>query len=179
MTSRNIIALLEGGDRRSIGRSEQVVTLVLREPRLFGELLRGLWSADPLVRMRTVDAAEKITRANPELIQPHKKELLGLMAETAQEELRWHLALMVPRLMLTVDERQNVVSHLWRYLEDRSSIVKTCALQAFFELAQGDPSLRTTVVDLLRQSARGGTAAMKARSRKLLTALEADSKTTI
>jgi hypothetical protein len=129
--------------------------------------------------MRAADAAEKITRTNPELIHSYKKELLGLMDEVAQKELRWHLALMVPRLVLTLDERQHVVACLRRYLEDRSSIVKTCALQALFELAQEDPGLRTTVVDLLRHSARGGTAAMKARSRKLLAVLEADSKTTI
>ena len=52
--------------------------------------------------MRAADAAEKITVTRPELLKPHKLELLGLLDEAEQIELRWHLALMAPRLALTV-----------------------------------------------------------------------------
>ncbi|HYW40358.1 MAG TPA: hypothetical protein VE957_19800 [Terriglobales bacterium] len=41
--------------------------------------------------MRTADATEKVTRKNRELLLPYKKELLGLMAGTTEQELRWHL----------------------------------------------------------------------------------------
>src|SRR4029077_16667487 len=68
MPSENILALLQGGDRRSIGRSVKVVTIVSKNPRLFPKLIAGLWSADPLVRIRAADAAEKITRRNRELL---------------------------------------------------------------------------------------------------------------
>lgn len=77
------------------------------------------------MRMRAADAAEKVTRKNPQLLQPFKKELLGLMADAGQQELRWHLAVMIPRLPLTSWERQRATSLLNSYLEDRSSIVKT------------------------------------------------------
>jgi hypothetical protein len=40
---------------------------------LFPELIAGLWSDDPLVRMRAADAAEKVTRGNHEILQPYKK----------------------------------------------------------------------------------------------------------
>ena len=59
-----------------------------------------------------------------------------------------------------------------RYLEDRSSIVKTFALQGLADLAQDDLGLRPRVLEILREATRTGTAAMKARSRKLLTRLE-------
>jgi hypothetical protein len=58
------------------------------------------------------------------------------------------------------------------YLQDRSSIVRTSALQGLADLAQDDTSLRPKVIELLRESTRDGTAAMKARSRKLLLRLE-------
>ena len=58
------------------------------------------------------------------------------------------------------------------YLEDRSSIVKTSALQGLADLARHDASLLPKVMELLRESTRSGTAAMKARSRKLLLQLE-------
>jgi hypothetical protein len=83
-----------GGDRRSIGRADEVTVAVSKNLAMFPELIQGLWSDDPLVRMRTADATEKITRRNPDLLRRYKRELLRLMAETKQQELRWHLAAM-------------------------------------------------------------------------------------
>ena len=104
MSSQRIAVLLRGGDRRSIGRSNEVVKLVLRAPRRFAELIQCLWSDDPIVRMRAADATEKVSAIKPELLPPYKAELLGLLAETDQIELRWHLAQMVPRLPVTKAE---------------------------------------------------------------------------
>ena len=118
--------------------------------------------------MRAADVAEKVTRERPELLRPYKKELLGLLAETPVKEMRWHLAAIVPRLALNPKERLSAVASLEGYLMDDSSIVKTFALEGLAELSVNDPVLRTRVVELLRKSARSGTAAMKARSRILL-----------
>jgi hypothetical protein len=172
MPRKNILTLLEGGDRRTIGRADQVAAIVSKATGRFPELIAGLWSGDPLVRMRSADATEKVTRSNHELLQPYKKELLGLMAETKEQELRWHLAAMVPRLPLNARERELAVSLLNSYLEDRSSIVKTCALQGLADLAQDDSILRPKVIELLRESTRNGTPAMRARSRKLIQVLD-------
>jgi hypothetical protein len=169
---KNILQVLEAGDRRTIGRSNQVAAIVSKNTKLFSELIAGLWSDNTVVRMRAADAAEKVTRTNPELLQPHKKELLGLMMESSQQELRWHLAAMVPRLTLSNKERPHVVSVLNSYLEDRSSIVKTFALQGLADLASDDPGLRPPVLELLLHATRHGTPAMKARSRKLLARME-------
>lgn len=168
MPHANILALLEGGDRRTIGRSDQVVAMVLDTPRLFPKLIEGLWHADQLVRMRAADATEKVTRKHREFLHPYKKELLGLMAEAQEQELRWHLAVMVPRLILNAKERQTASSSLKGYLEDRSSIVKTFALQGLVDLAHDEPGMRLEVIEILRKATRDGTPAMKARSRKLL-----------
>jgi HEAT repeat protein len=172
MPRKHILPLLQGGDRRTIGRADQVAEIVSKEPELFPELIAGLWSEDPLVRMRAADSAEKVTRKNRDLLLPYKRELLGLIAETGQQELRWHLAAMVPRLRLNAKERQIAISSLNSYLEDRSSIVKTFALQGLADLAQDDPSIQPEVIDTLREATRSGTPAMKARSRKLLLRLE-------
>lgn len=109
---------------------------------MFGPLISGLWDADPLVRMRAADAAEKVTRTKRGLLQSYKKELLGLMAEERQIEVRWHLALMVPRLALDAKEKEAAASLLRGYLEDRSSIVRTHALQGLTDLTETDASMR-------------------------------------
>lgn len=169
-----ILQLLEGGDRRSISGVAEAVEMVSRNPRLFPGLLKGMWHENALVRMRAADAAEKITRTRRDLLQRHKGALLGLMPEATEQELRWHLAAMIPRLVLNDQERQLVVSVFERYLQDRSSIVKTFALQGLADLAREDSHLRPGVIERLREATRNGTAAMKARSRKLLLDLVED-----
>jgi hypothetical protein len=172
MRRQSIAAMLKDGDRRSIGKANKIAKLVVSEPPQFTELIRCLWDDDPVVRMRAADAAEKLTLTRPELLNSHKKELLGLLAEAEQIELRWHLALMVPRLALTSPERQRAAATLQRYLEDRSSIVKTFALQGLADLARQDASLRELAKQVIEESLRTGTAAMKARARKLLKELK-------
>ncbi len=168
MASKNILSLLSGGDRRSIGQADEVAVAVSKEPQLFPELIEGLWSEDPLIQMRAADAAEKVTRTNTALLQPYKKRLLGLLADAVEQELRWHLAAMVPRLRLGAAERRVASGALQSYLGDRSSIVRTFALQGLADLAQDDLNMRAGVIRLLREACRSGTPAMKARSRKLL-----------
>jgi hypothetical protein len=167
-----MLSLLPRGDRRSIGRSDQVAAMVCSNAKLFPELMAGLWSADPLLRMRAADAAEKVTRQQPELLQPYKKELLGLMTQAEEQELRWHLAVLIPRLPLNAKELQTAMAALNRYLLDRSSIVKTFALQGLADIARDAPEMRLQVTEIVRGAARNGTPAMKGRSRKLLIQLE-------
>jgi hypothetical protein len=160
--------MLAGGDRRSIGRANEVADLVRLQPKKIAELVECLWDTDPCVSMRAADAAEKISRDQAALLQPYKSPLLGLLTDAAQQEVRWHLAVIIPRLRLTASERQRAVEHLQTYLEDRSSIVKTSAMQGLSDLASQDVSLRPMVLDLLRTLTRTGTPAMRARGRILL-----------
>jgi len=172
MARNKIINLLKGGDRRSIGRADSVALMVDESPELFAKLIAGMWDEDPIVRMRSADAAEKVTRQNCELLKPYRKELLSLLAETTEQEVRWHLALIVPRLPLNAEEKERAVFVLKGYLDDRSSIVKTCALQGLANFAEVEPNIRTTVIKILQEARRRGTAAMKARSRRLLRGME-------
>lgn len=167
-SSSSLLKKLAGGDRRSVGRSNEVVADVLKQPARFAELIHGLGSEDPLVRMRAADAAEKISLKRPDLLTPFKPQLLRLLDEVGEQELRWHLAQMVPRLRLTQKQRFRAASAFRRYLKDRSSIVRTSALQGLADIAAQDESLVPEIKTLLQYTVTSGTAAMKARSRKLL-----------
>jgi len=93
---RRIRKLLAGGDRRSIGRSAQVVADVLAHPERFGAVIAAISDDAPVVRMRAADAAEKITAQRPELLGPYKRLLLDDLARASQAEVRWHVAQMLP-----------------------------------------------------------------------------------
>jgi hypothetical protein len=81
---------------------------------------------------------------------------------------------MLPRLPPTRRQAREVFSLVCRYLEDRSVIVRVCALQATFELSRKDPSLRGPVRELVEASCRTGDPAIRARGRKLLSLLKED-----
>jgi len=166
-----LLAKLEGGDRRSIGRADEVVQDVLHDPALFDEVFRGLWSENDLIRMRCADVAEKVTLTHPELLQPYKQPLLERVARIPQQEVRWHVAQMLPRLELSQEERAWAVGILRGYLQDKSQIVKTFALQALADLAGKDAALRPQVIQWLEQLTAAGSPAVKSRGRKLLARL--------
>jgi len=167
-----IRSMLAGGDRRSIGRVREIVALVQRKPNQTNHVFRCLWDPDACVRMRAADALEKLSRREPHLIQTYRSQLLGLLAETTQKEMRWHLAVMIPRLRLTTSECQRTAELLFSYLEDKSSIVRTCAMQGLADLTPQCPGLRAMILDQLRLCSRTGTPAMRARGRILLQRME-------
>jgi hypothetical protein len=168
MSTLIILRKLKGGDRRSIGRSSEVVTDVLADPRLFGALFAGLSADDPVVRARAADAVEKISVIHPEYLRPYRATLVGELARCEQKEVRWHVHQMLPRLWWNARERQEVCDILTDYLRDSSSIVKTFAMQALADLAARAPDLRPAVLRQLQKLTVSGTPAMRARGRKLL-----------
>lgn len=168
--------LSEGRGRFSSGRVREVATLVLANPKTVSLLVECLWDEDPGVANRAADALERASYHLPSLLKPWKAPLLGLLAEADQNKLRWNLALIVSRLELTVPECRRAAVTLQTYLEDKSSIVKTCAMQGLAGLARQDASLLPMVLDLLRILARTGTPAMRARGRILLRRLETDNR---
>jgi hypothetical protein len=167
----DILQKLSGGDRRSIGRADEVVAEVLGDLVLFDAVFAGVYSDDPVIRMRAADVCEKVSAQHPECLGPHKRDILGSVAAIEQQEVRWHVAQMLPRLDLDREERARAVEILTGYLAERSKIVKTFAMQALADLAQGDASLRPEVEALLVDLAETGSPAMRSRGRRLLAQL--------
>lgn len=163
-----ILRKLEGGDRRSIGRSNEVVADVIANPDLFDAVFSGLQSNDPILRARSADALEKITLQHPEYLRPYRTALIGPLARLDQKEVRWHIAQMLPRIGWNRRERQQVLAVLTLYLDDSSSMVKTFAMQAFADLANEWPELEVDILRMLKKLTAAGTPAMKARGRRLL-----------
>jgi hypothetical protein len=163
---------LSKGDRRSIGASNRAASIVLQKPRLIAVLFRGLESEDPLLRMRCADAIEKATATAPKYLQPYKRRILKYFSEIEQKEVRWHVAPMLARLSLSPLEESSAVAVLLRYTSDRSSIVKTMAMQALADIALRCPSRLAEVTRHIQELSIIGTPAMKARGRKLLKLLQ-------
>lgn len=100
-----------------------------------------------------------------------KLKLLELAAHTRQQELRWHLAQMVPRLQLTTSEKNKIIAIFFDYLQDKSKIVVTFAMQALADFAAADSTLRPRVIRMLEAKIETGSPAVKSRGIKLLAKL--------
>jgi hypothetical protein len=170
----NIVDQLAGGDRRSLGRANIVVKEILRDPKLFSVVFEAVLQDDPVVRMRAADAIETVTVSRPGLLQAHKRKLLGKVAAQKQQEVRWHVALMLLRSRFTPKERNQAVAILFDYLEDKSSIVKTFAMQSLADFARQDRRLSARVVPILMHLTDNGTPAIRSHGRKLLKVLGAE-----
>jgi HEAT repeat protein len=102
------------------------------------------------------------------LLLPYKQRLLDEVAAVEQQEVRWHVAQMVPRLPLSGAERDRAVAILEDFLRDESKIVQVNAMQALADLTGDDEALRQRVTLILEQVTEAGSPAVKARGRKLL-----------
>jgi len=69
---------LKGADLRSIGKANEVATMVHTQ-KDFDQLFSGLNHSDRKVVMRTADAIEKITGKKSGFLTPHKKTIFGTM----------------------------------------------------------------------------------------------------
>jgi hypothetical protein len=168
----DLLSKLKGGDRRSIGNVSAIVTAVGKKPGLFKDLVSGLFDPDPIVRMRAADAMEKISADDPQLLEPFKSKLVGLARQTRQQELRWHLAQMIPRMDLTPQETNTVTDIFVDYLLDDNKIVVTFAMQALSDLAAKKGRISTGVLSALEKLTQTGSPAIKARGKKLLPKLK-------
>ena len=163
-----------------IGRVRQVTALISHQPRRAVRLLELLWDDDAGVASRAADVLERIsahpTPALMRILNDYKEALLGLLPDARWIKLRWNLAFVVPRLDLTLPEARRAAATLYTFLDDRSSIVKTAALQGLADLTRHDPASLPSVLDLLRIQGRSGTPAMRARSRHLIRRLDPGSR---
>ncbi len=168
---KDIIKKLGGGDFRSIGRANEVVQDVLSDLTLFKPVFNALLSEDALVRMRAADVVEKTTKSFPELLKPHKHQLLNKVSRIPQQEVRWHVALMIPRLELNENDIALALEILFDYLKDKSKIVVASSMQALADLAKRNEELKPLAIERISVVMRKGSPAITARGKKLLVEL--------
>ncbi|MFY9946809.1 MAG: hypothetical protein WAL07_12190 [Exiguobacterium chiriqhucha] len=165
----DIREVLSGGDLRSIGHVDAVVAYVGNDPDRFSELMTGLTDDRPVVRMRSADAMEKVTRRHPKLLRAHQASLFEQLQIATQQEVRWHLAQLMPRMTWTEEEASGIVHVLTDWIDtETSAIVIVNALQAMFDLSAVHLRFHDELKALLESQLETGSPAVKSRSKKLL-----------
>jgi len=164
-----ILQKLRGDDLRSIGKADEVVQNILNDPSLFKEVFEGMLNKDPVIRMRSADAIEKVSAKHPEYLQPFKSKLINQIPKIEQQEVRWHVAQMFSYIKINKIERDKIIKILLSYMEtDESKIVKTFSMQTLADLAEKDEQIKPKIINLIKGMIKNGSPAIISRGKKLL-----------
>ena len=106
--------LAEGGKKNTLGRAEEVVQIVLSDQARLDELYQCLFDDDAWLRMRAVDALEKVCRVHPHWLEPYVEKLLTEVAAIDQASIQWHLAEMFNEISLTPDQEKRAIAIMKR-----------------------------------------------------------------
>jgi len=164
-----ILQKLRGDDLKSIGKADEVVQNILNDPSLFEEVFEGMLNKDPVIRMRSADAIEKVSVKHPEYLQPFKSKLINHVSKIEQQEVRWHVAQMFSYIKINKTERDKIIKILLSYIEtDESKIVKTFSMQTLADLAEKDGQIKPKIINLIKGMIKNGSPAIISRGKKLL-----------
>ena len=110
--------MLRGGHPNSLGRTEEVVGVVLADRTRLDDLFATIADPDEVVRLRVGDALEKVCREQPGWFVAHTERLLGDLARIEQPSVQWHVAQMLQHLRddLSADQAQRATELLQRNL---------------------------------------------------------------
>ena len=164
----SILEKLQGGDRRSIGRANEVAQEIEDNPLLFDPVFDGLTNDDPVVRMRAADAIEKVTQSKPELLSDYTSTVISLLNNTKQQEVCWHLAQIAPRLKYNKSQEKEIIECLKSYLAHKSKIVQVSAMESLAILAEKNNTLLNEVTKIITKHEATGSPAIQSRGLKLL-----------
>src|SRR5215472_12838015 len=147
------------------GRVCELTQWISSRPRRVPGLIELLWDDDAGVAGRAADVLERIvrdpSRGVRRAVEEYTEELIGLAPDARFPKLRWNLALLLPRLTLTVPQCRRIAATLQSWLDDKSSIIKTSALHGMADMTRQNPESLEDVLDLLRVCGRSGTPAMR------------------
>jgi HEAT repeat protein len=152
--------MLKGGHPNSLGRTEEVVGIVLADRARLEELFETMGDPDEVVRMRVGDALEKVCREQTGWFVPHVDRLLGDLGRVEQPSVQWHVAQMLRHLRsdLSRTQAQRAAELLQRNLTRSTDwIVLNVTMDVLTDWANQDPSLAgwlTPELERLRQDER-------------------------
>lgn len=132
------------------------------------EMVRAVEGGDRATAERAARGLKKVAEARGEALYGLRKEVFREAMRAEDVRVRWNLVIVLGRLPLKGREKAAVVDWLLERLGDESGLTRTFAMQALWDQSEGDAGLRERVMGVARRFAETGTAAMRARARRLL-----------
>jgi HEAT repeat protein len=166
-----ILDWLSGGDLRSDGFANEVAKSVLQNPQLFDDLYQGLSASDDVVRARSADALEKVTRERPDLIVEHLTDLKHLSHCDHVPMVKMHLAMIFGHLAPYPEHVNDLRSTLIDLLNDESVFTRSWAIVSLCIIARKYPGKNEDIIRRIVPLQEDKSVAIRSKVRKAVTIL--------
>ena len=175
--SEPFLDVLAGGHHNSLGRTEEVVGIVVDDQGRLDELFACLDSPDELVRLRAGDALEKVCRERAEWFLPYADRFLTEIGRIDQPSVQWHTAQVLDHLRsdLSDAQRRRASDLLRGYLEESDDwIVLNTSVGILTGWAGDEPALARAIRPALEHLTADRRKSVAKRAAKCLAALGPD-----
>lgn len=136
--------MLTGGHPNSLGRTIEVVELVLDKPKKLETLYACYKSEDEVVRLRTSNAMKRIQMAAPSLMTPYLDRFIDEVAKINQASAQWTIAQLFKRMAVDMTKalRRKATTILKRNLSNHEDwIVLNMTMDTLSDWATIDAKL--------------------------------------
>ncbi len=174
MGTESFETMLTGGHPNSLGRTVEVVEVVLAHPEKLKDLYACYFSSDEIVRLRTSSALKRVAKEHPEWLVPFLDGLIRDVSQIDQASTKWTLATLFETLAprMTSDQRAKAMGVLKENLASHDDwIVLKNTAQTLGEWAKKDTDLREWLVPHLERLSKDGRKTVSRTAVKLLNAL--------
>jgi hypothetical protein len=166
---------LSGGDLRSDGLANEAAEVVLKKPHLFEDLYAGLSESDDVIRGRTADALEKISRQRPDLVVGHLGEIVDLASSDQVPMVKMHLAMIFGHLTVYAEHIDTLCRALFDLLGDAGVFAKSWAIVSLCIIGRKYPQKRARIVNRISHLQGDSSVAIRSKVRNALNILMNDS----
>ena len=174
MSPEPFIVMLTGGHPNSLGRTIEVVEIVLADRSRLDELYHCYFSEDEVVRLRTSNGMKRIAKAEKRWLVPYIDRFLNEIAAIDQASAQWTLAQLFLELQEFMDDEQmaQARAHLKKNLVAHNDwIVLNQTMATLGEWAKTDEPLREWLYPELLRLEKEPRNSIAKRAHRLLKAL--------
>jgi hypothetical protein len=136
--------MLTGGHPNSLGRTIEVVNIILANPAELEQLYQCYFSSDEVVRLRVSNAMKRVWREHPTWLVPYIDRFISEIALIHQPSAQWTIAQLFLELdeYLSASQRQQAIAILQKNLQTFDDwIVTINTFQTLGKWAKSDAEL--------------------------------------
>jgi len=172
--SEPFVEMLRGATN-TLGRTEEVVEIVVADPARVGEVFELYFQDDEWVRLRASSSLKRLWRHDASMVAPFVDRWIGEVAAIDQPSVQWTFAQLLDECaeLLSAAQAAAATEHVKRYLEESDDwIVVNSSIQTLGNRAADDAALRKWLLPRLRKQAQSHRKSTAGRATKALAALE-------
>jgi hypothetical protein len=169
--SENFETMLTGGHPNSLGRTVEVVELVLADRKKLTDLYQCYFSEDEVVRLRVSSAMKRVTTAHPEWTMDYMDGLQSEIAAIDQASTQWTLAILfdLTAPLLSPSQKQRSLDIMKFNLENHNDwIVLNTTINVLFDWSAQDAELRSWLKPQFERLTKDTRKSVSGRAQKFL-----------